>query len=171
MAKSVGTLFNNKEDYRSFYHTCHGQKVRHDKVHNLYGFNMTRAAGEAFAKKAPDRRILLFSRSSYVGMHRYGGVWTSDNSSWWSHLLLSMQQQPALNMCGFLFSGSDIGGFKCDAIEDLLIRWLEADLFTPLYRNHSAKGTRRQEVYQFGSQDTFRNILNLRYALIPYIYH
>lgn len=171
MAERVGSLFNNKEDYKSFYHTYHGQKIRHDKVHNLYGFNMTRAAGEAFARMVPDKRILLFSRASYIGMHRYGGVWTGDNSSWWSHLLLSMQQQPALNMCGFLFAGSDIGGFNCDVTEDLLIRWLEADLFTPLYRNHSAKGTRRQEAYQFGSQETFRNILNLRYALIPYIYH
>lgn len=171
MTNSVRTLFNNKEDYQSFYHTVNGQKIRHDKVHNLYGFNMTRAAGEAFARMAPDRRILLFSRASYVGMHRYGGVWTGDNSSWWSHILLSMQQQPSLDMCGFLFSGSDIGGFGCDATEDLMIRWLEADLFTPLFRNHSAKGTRRQELYRFQNQETFRNLMNLRYALIPYIYH
>lgn len=36
---------------------------------------MTRAAGEAFERLEPDKRILMFSRSSYVGMHRYGGIW------------------------------------------------------------------------------------------------
>ena len=68
------SLANNPEDYRSFYHEPGntGERIRHDKVHNLYGYNMTRAAGEAFEELEPDKRILMFSRSSYVGMHRYG---------------------------------------------------------------------------------------------------
>ena len=69
----VNSLANNPEDYRSFYHNVDGKMVRHDKVHNLYGYNMTRSASEAFDKIAPGRRILMFSRSSYIGMHRYGG--------------------------------------------------------------------------------------------------
>ena len=79
-------LANNPEDYRSFYHNFNGEgtPVRHDKVHNLYGYNMTRAAGEAFEELEPDKRILMFSRSSYIGMHRYGGIWQGDNLSWWS---------------------------------------------------------------------------------------
>lgn len=81
--------------------------------------NMTRAAGEAFGKLAPGRRILMFSRSSYIGMHRYGGIWTGDNKSWWSHLLLNIKQMPSLNMCGFLYSGSDLGGFGCNTTRDL----------------------------------------------------
>ena len=85
--------------------------IRHDKVHNLFGFNMTRAAGEAFERIDPDRRFLMFSRSSYVGMHRYGGIWTGDNRSWWSHILLNLKMMPSLNMCGFLYTGADLGGF------------------------------------------------------------
>lgn len=95
----VNSLANNPEDYRSFYHNVDGKMVRHDKVHNLYGYNMTRSASEAFDKIAPGRRILMFSRSSYIGMHRYGGIWTGDNASWWSHIELIMHQLPALNMC------------------------------------------------------------------------
>ena len=166
----VGKIDNNPEDYRRFYHRYHGQLVRHDKVHNLYGYYMTRAAGEAFRRYSPDKRILMFSRASYIGMHRYGGVWTGDNKSWWSHLLLSFQQMPGLNMCGFLYSGSDIGGFGADCTEDLMLRWLEMAIMTPLYRNHSAEGTRRQELYRFEHVEWFRNLVNLRYALIPYIY-
>lgn len=170
MKDLVVGLSNNQEDYQSFYHNMDGVKIRHDKVHNLYGFNMTRAAAEAFDKIAPDKRTLLFSRSSYIGMHRYGGIWTGDNRSWWSHILLSMQQMPSLNMCGILYTGSDIGGFGNDTTEDLLMRWLEFAIFTPLMRNHSAIGTREQEIYQFEHVEDFRNIIRIRYGLLPYIY-
>lgn len=166
----VSSIDNNPEDYRRFYHNYHGKKIRHDKVHNLYGYYMTRAAGEAFKRLYPEKRILMFSRSSYIGMHRYGGIWTGDNKSWWSHLLFSLQEMPALNMCGFLYTGSDMGGFGADCTEDLMLRWLEMAILMPLYRNHAAMGTRRQELYQFGHLDWFRNIINLRYSLIPYIY-
>lgn len=166
----VEGLSNNEEDYKSIYHNMDGVKICHDKVHNLYGFNMTKAAAEAFEQIAPDKRTLLFSRSSYIGMHRYGGIWTGDNASWWSHLLLSIQQMPSLNMCGILYTGSDIGGFGSDVTEDLLLRWLEFGIFTPLMRNHAAAGTREQEVYQFAPAEDFRNIIRIRYSLLPYIY-
>ena len=42
--------------------------------------------------------------------------------------------------------------------------------FTPLMRNHAALGTREQECYQFEGLEDFRNILRLRYRLIPYLY-
>lgn len=166
----VNSLANNPEDYRSFYHNVDGKMVRHDKVHNLYGYNMTRSASEAFDKIAPGRRILMFSRSSYIGMHRYGGIWTGDNASWWSHIELIMHQLPALNMCGFLYCGADTGGFGADTTEELLMRFIEMSMFTPLMRNHAALGTRLQEIYQFKDIDSFRNLLNLRYSLIPYLY-
>lgn len=166
----VGGLSNNAEDYRRFYHEYDGQKIRHDKVHNLYGYNMTKAAGEAFEKLSPDKRILMFSRASYIGMHRYGGIWTGDNKSWWSHLLLNLQQMPSLNMCGFLYCGADTGGFGSNCTKDLLLRWLALSIFTPLFRNHSASGTRRQEAYCFGDTEDAKNLIQLRYSLIPYIY-
>lgn len=163
-------LANNPEDYQRFYHEINGQKVRHDKVHNLYGYNMTRAAAEAFKEIAPDKDILVFSRSSYIGMHRYAGIWTGDNSSFYSHIELLIHQLPNLNMCGFLYVGADTGGFAFNTSETLMKRFMQLSLFTPLFRNHSALGTREQEVYQFKDIDGFRNLLNLRYALIPYLY-
>ncbi|MBQ6565594.1 MAG: alpha-glucosidase, partial [Treponema sp.] len=112
----------------------------------------------------------LFSRASYIGMHRYGGVWQGDNKSWWSHILLNLRMLPSLNMCGFLYTGADLGGFNCDATEDLLLRWYALGVFTPLMRNHSAWDTRRQEFYAFGDTEDYRSVLELRYALLPYIY-
>lgn len=163
-------LQNNSEDYKRFYHNINGKMVRHDFVHNLYGFNMTRAAGEAFQKIVPDKRILLFSRSSYIGMHRYGGIWTGDNQSWWSHILLNLKMMPSLNMCGFLYTGADLGGFGSNATRDLVLRWLALGVFTPLMRNHAALGTREQECYQFEDIEDFRHVIGVRYRLIPYLY-
>lgn len=163
-------LQNSPEDYKRFYHNVNGKMVRHDLVHNLYGYNMTRAAGEAFEKIAPDKKILMFSRSSYIGMHRYGGIWTGDNQSWWSHILLNLKMMPSLNMCGFLYTGADLGGFGSDTTRDLVLRWLALGVFTPLMRNHAALGTREQECYQFENIEDFRHVIGVRYRLIPYLY-
>ena len=170
MGDKLRSLANSPEDYRRFYHNMNGKKVRHDKVHNLYGSNMTRAAGEAFERIDPDRRFLMFSRSSYVGMHRYGGVWTGDNKSWWSHLLLNLKMMPSLNMCGFLYTGADLGGFGSDTTRELLLRFLALGVFTPLMRNHAALGTREQECYQFEDIEDFRHVIGVRYRLLPYLY-
>lgn len=170
MRDLLGRLSNSMDDYKSLYHNMDGVTVRHDQVHNLYGFNMTRSASEAFSELRPGRRILMFSRSSYIGMHRYGGIWTGDNQSWWSHLLLNIKMMPSLNMCGFLYTGADIGGFGGDTTRDLLLRWLAFGVFTPLMRNHAALGTRQQECCQFGDTKAFENIISVRYRLIPYLY-
>ena len=157
-------LANNHEDYKRFYHNVNGEQIRHDKVHNLFGYNMTRSAGEAFERISPDKRILMFSRSSYIGMHRYGGIWTGDNCSWWSHILLNLKMMPSLNMCGFLYTGADLGGFGANTTRDLLLRWLALGVFTPLMRNHAALGTREQEPYQFEHIEDFRNVIGIKEA-------
>lgn len=167
---SLEELANNPEDYKSFYHNVNGKKICHADIHNLFGYNMTRAAGEAFERIKPDERVLMFSRSSYVGMHRYGGIWMGDNLSWWSHLLMNLKMLPSLNMIGILYTGADIGGFGSDTSRDLVLRWLALGVFTPLMRNHSAKGTREQEFYQFEDAFDFESVISVRYRLIPYIY-
>lgn len=166
----VNSLCNNPEDYAAFYHNYKGKTVNHSDVHNLFGYFMTRSASEAFEKLSPDKRILMYSRASYIGMHRYGGIWQGDNMAWWSHLLMNLKMMPSLNMCGFLYTGADLGGFGCDTTEDLMVRWLSLAIFTPLMRNHAAKGTRRQEVYDMSLSDKCRDIIKLRYRLIPYLY-
>ena len=164
-------LMNSPADYASFYHEVDGQKVRHDQVHNLYGGSMTRAAGEAFADLRPGQRTLLYSRSSFIGSHRYGGIWLGDNNSSWAQLLANIQMMPSVQMCGFLYSGADLCGFSSDTTPDLALRWLEFGLLTPLMRNHSAVGTRMQEYYRFADMlPALRKMLRLRYALLPYLY-
>ncbi|WP_125152340.1 TIM-barrel domain-containing protein [Clostridium rectalis] len=165
-------ISNNIKDYKRFYHNLDGKLIRHDKVHNIYGYNMTKAAAKAFNVIKPSKRFLLFSRASCIGMHRYSGIWTGDNKSWWQHLEMNIKMMPNLNICGFLYSGADTGGFGSDTTSDLLIRWNQFSMFTPLFRNHSSKGTRQQEPYKFDEDtiDTLKNVIENRYAFIPYIY-
>ena len=73
-------------------------------------------------------------------------------------------------MVGILYTGADIGGFGSDTTEDLVMRWTQLAMFSPLMRNHTALGTREQEAYQFDNMDKFRDILGIRYGLLPYLY-
>lgn len=171
MSKAEG-LANSMADYQRIYHNMDHEKIRHDKVHNLYGYNMTKSAAEGLMEIDPDKRFLLFSRASTIGMHRYSGIWTGDNSSWWEHILMAIRMMPAINMCGFLYSGCDTGGFSHSASSEMIIRWTQFSIFTPLLRNHSVMGSRYQEPYSYDEQTTeiMRNVIELRYALIPYLY-
>lgn len=67
-----------------------------------------------------------------IGMHRYGGIWTGDNKSWWFHILLNLKMMPSLNMCGFLYTGADLGGFGADTAREFLLRHLALGVFIPL---------------------------------------
>lgn len=163
-------LSNRQEDYASIYHNINGRLVNHQQLHNLYGACMTRAAGDWFAKRYGDGKILMFSRASYIGAHRTAGIWFGDNHSWWSHILLNLKMLPSANMCGFLYCGADLGGFNDHATRDLVLRFLALGVFTPLMRNHSALGTRDQECFRFENTDDFKDIIEVRYRLIPYLY-
>lgn len=156
-------------DYKSFFHDVSGEQVRHYDVHNVYGYFMTMAASQGL-ERLLDHRFLLFSRSSYIGAGRYGGIWTGDNSSCWEHLKLNVLHMQSVNMCGFLYSGADTGGFMGSCTRELLLRWLAFSAFTPLMRNHTGYGAARQECYAFEHVEDFRAILSLRYRLIPYLY-
>ena len=163
-------LSNSQEDYSSIYHNIGGEQVNHQRVHNLYGANMTKAAGEYFEREFGKGKILMFSRASYIGAHRSSGIWFGDNHSWWSHILLNLKMLPSANMCGFLYCGADLGGFNENATRDLVLRFLALGVFTPLMRNHSALGPRDQEGYRFERPEDFRDVIQVRYRLIPYLY-
>ena len=83
---------------------------------------------------------------------------------------MNVKMMPSLSMCGFLYTGADLAGFGADTTEDLVMRWLQFGIFTPLMRNHSAMGTREQEAYRFSNAKALGQIIGLRYCLLPYLY-
>ena len=60
MTGMIGSICNNPEDYASFYHNYKGKRYRHDQVHNLFGYYMTRSASEAFERYVPEREFCCF---------------------------------------------------------------------------------------------------------------
>ncbi len=161
------TLINNDGYQRDFFHQIGGRKVVHERVHNQYGYRMTQSAHGAFRALSSERKV-LFSRASLIGAHRHGGLWMGDNASWWSHLKLNMTMLVGMNLCGFLYIGADTGGFSHDVEPELLIRWHQLSMFTPLLRNHSALGTQPQEPYVFEkwALDALRASIQWRYRMI-----
>lgn len=166
-------LPNRKEYYKKL---CHkddkGNIVNHSDIHNLYGYLMTKATSDAIIERYPNKRYFLLSRSSYTGLHRFAAIWMGDNQSWWEHLLVNIQMLVSLNISGFFFTGADTCGFGSNVSNELAIRWMQFGVFSPLFRNHSALGTRDQEPYSFDKQTTnrIRHFIKTRYSLLPYIY-
>ncbi|MCM1105919.1 MAG: glycoside hydrolase family 31 protein [Blautia sp.] len=143
----------------------------HAEMHNVYGHYMSKATYEGL-RRLSDKRPFVITRACYAGSQKYSTVWTGDNQSLWPHLQMMIPQLCNLGMSGFAFAGTDIGGFGADVTPELLIRWVEAAVFSPLFRNHSAKGTRRQEPWMFGQKtlDIYRSYVKLRYQFLPYLY-
>ena len=143
----------------------------HKKLHNVYGHNMAKATYNGL-KKYSHKRPYVITRAAYAGTQKYSTVWTGDNQSLWPHLQMMIPQLCNLGMSGFTFAGTDIGGFGADAAAEMLTRWIEAALFSPLYRNHASMGTRAQEPWVFGEPtlSIYRKYLKLRYRFIPFLY-
>lgn len=143
----------------------------HKKLHNVYGHNMAKATYNGL-KKYSHKRPYVITRAAYAGTQKYSTVWTGDNQSLWPHLQMMIPQLCNLGLSGFTFAGTDIGGFGADATAEMLTRWIEAALFSPLYRNHASMGTRAQEPWVFGEPtlSIYRKYLKLRYRFIPFLY-
>lgn len=143
----------------------------HAAMHNIYGHLMSKATYGGL-KKADGKRPFVITRACYAGTQKYSTVWTGDNQSLWAHLQMAVPQLCNLGMSGFAFAGTDVGGFGADCTPELLCRWVQVGAFSPLFRNHSSKGSTYQEPWQFDEKTIAinRKFIELRYRLLPYFY-
>ncbi len=151
--------------------TDEDREADHAEMHNVYGHLMAKAAYEGL-EKLDGRRPFVITRACYAGSQKYTTAWTGDNTSMWAHLQMAIPQLCNLGLSGMPFVGTDVGGFGADTTPELMARWVQVGCFSPLFRNHSAAGTRRQEPWQFGGEvmDIYRKYVKLRYRWIPYFY-
>lgn len=151
--------------------TDEDEKSDHARMHNLYGHNMAKATYEGL-KERDGRRPFVITRACYAGTQKYSTAWTGDNHSIWAHLQMAVPQLCNMGLSGMPFVGTDVGGFGSDCTKELLCRWVQVGSFSPLFRNHSAIGTRYQEPWQYDGEtlDIYRKAVELRYHLIPYYY-
>ena len=158
--------------------TIHSGGIEHREVHNLYGMYYHRATFEgllsrdASSGKSP-RRPFVLSRSFFAGSHRYGPIWTGDNTAQWLYLKASIPMHLSLAMSGMSFVGSDVGGFFGNPSVELYIRWQQAGASSyPFFRCHSEITTKNREPWEFGPETMriVRNAIDFRYKLLPYWY-
>lgn len=175
----VGGIWNDMNEPASFngplpndvIFTDEDKASTHGEMHNVYGHNMAKATYEGL-KKLTGKRPFIITRACYSGSQKYTTAWTGDNQSLWTHLRMAIPQQCNLGLSGMSFVGTDIGGFGADTTPELLVRWIEAGCFSPLFRNHCAKGSMNQEPWLFGDEvlAIYRKYVELRYTLLPYFY-
>ena len=136
------------------------------RMHNLYPLLYNRAAFEVTEKTTGEG--VVWARSAWAGSQRYPLHWGGDNSPNFHNIIPQLAGGLSLGLCGFPFWSQDIGGF-CGTTDDLLlIRWMQFGMFLSHSRIH---GFGDRELYKF-SPETFmhcRDIIRLRYALLPYI--
>jgi len=146
-------------------------KLTEQDFHNYYNYYWSKAVYEGVQKKYPDKRLMILSRSGYTGSGKFNvSVWSGDVSVSWT--ALSQQTAFALNagMCALPYWGSDTGGFaQQEAKSELFVRWHEFSAFTPVYRAHGS-GPREPWIFSDVETGIVRKYLDIRTALLPYIY-
>lgn len=144
----------------------------HAEIHNVYGMLNTRATFEGLRALKPDERAFVMTRASYAGGQRYAATWTGDNSATWDHLRLAVAQTLNLGLSGFVWTGTDIGGFTGGPTPELLTKWFEYGAFLPIMRDHSQKDMPRAEPWVDGPEHLAirRYFVEERYRLLPYFY-
>ncbi len=143
----------------------------HAEMHNVYGHYMVKATHDGL-KKYDGRRPFVITRACYAGSQKYSTAWTGDNQSLWAHLQMAIPQLCNLGLSGMPYVGTDIGGFGADTTAELLTRWIQLAVFSPLFRNHAEFNSRLQEPWRFGkaTMDIYRKYVKLHYKFIPYLY-
>ena len=130
-----------------------------------------------------DKRVFILTRSMFAGQQRYGAnTWSGDVVASWDALRNQISAGLNFSLSAIPYWNSDIGGFFLwnfpDKLDDanyreLYARWIQFGAFCPMMRSHGTDAPR--EIYQFGKRggkifDAIDKYINLRYALLPYIY-
>jgi hypothetical protein len=120
------------------------------------------------------RRSFIFSRWGGLGNHRYPIGFSGDSVVSWASLAFQPYFTATASNVNYGWWSHDIGGHMA-GVEDaeLYTRWVQLGAFQPVLRLHSTKNPYHERRPWGFDAETFtaaRNALQLRHALIPYLY-
>jgi alpha-glucosidase (family GH31 glycosyl hydrolase) len=120
------------------------------------------------------KRPFVFSRWGGLGNHRTPIGFSGDTLVRWSTLAYQPYFTSTAANVGYGWWSHDIGGhmFK-DGTPELYLRWVQFGVFSPIFRLHSTKKTALDRRPWSKPERIFhavREAMQLRHALIPYIY-
>lgn len=122
------------DNYR--YHAGNTQEVG-----NIYPLNYTQAFYEGLRESGQDNPVSLV-RCAWAGSQRYGAlVWSGDIHSSFESMRNQICAGLSMGMAGIPWWTTDIGGFHGGNVNDpqfheLLIRWFQWAVFSPVLRMH-----------------------------------
>ncbi len=158
----------------------------------LYPYYFSKIFYEGLKSEGEDE-IVVLTRAAYPGSQKYGAiVWNGDIPSTFKALRQSVTSGLSMSMSGIPWWNSDIGGFhsgdiESDYFKELIVRWFQFGLFSPVMRLHGARnrtsnqidrhpGVKERsggdnEIWSFGEANypILRNLILLRERLRPYI--
>jgi alpha-D-xyloside xylohydrolase len=135
--------------------------------HNLYPVRYNKAAWEV-TKRATGSGI-IWGRSAWAGSQRYAVHWGGDAENTNSAMAATLRGGLSLGLSGFTYWSHDIGGFVNRAPRDLYRRWTPFGALSSHTRTHGAPPREPWE-YDSAFVGDFRRAIELKYALMPYIY-
>ena len=121
------------------------------------------------------RRPLTFSRYAGIGSHRYPVGFSGDTVVCWASLEFQPEFTATASNAGYGWWSHDIGGHFFGVKDDELVtRWVQLGVFSPILRLHStADRFIAKEPWRFGevARRLIGESLRLRHRLVPYIAH
>ena len=120
------------------------------------------------------KRPFIFSRWGGLGNHRYPIGFSGDTVVTWASLAFQPYFTAAAANVGYGWWSHDIGGHMWGVEEgELYARWVQYGVFSPILRLHSSNNPyseRRPWGWGLDVEQAARAAMQLRHALIPYIY-
>ena len=166
------------------------------EVSNIYPQMYTQAFCDGITLMGKEKEMLHLVRSAWAGSQKQSAlIWSGDVPSTFEALRDQLSAGLNMGLAGISWWTTDIGGFMTDdvadpAFKELLLRWFEFAVFSPVLRMHGDRGPHDipplsdkdygggslytghpNELWSFG-EDAFaimKKQLELRNSLKPYI--